>query len=301
MLFFCVVEFYNSISCLRLYRMNQTDKFLPRYIQFANQIQTQISRGTLKPDEMLPPQRQLAEQFGTTLMTIRKAINVLEEEGLLRSEHGVGTFVARPDLAEDSYQLFSFSAQMNETSMRQPMHQPTRQPAHQSAYKVETRVLLVDPKVEHEKARQALRLSRRSGISLLERLRVRNEIPFAYQRSYLPAKFAAMLKKYTADSSLYGLLQTELEQPMTTAKEYVVPIVLSAAQAKKLKGKRNDPAWLSVRISANQDGVPLVYDEAILKHDCFLLTIEHTGKRTNCQLQMVDERSPEPFEYLLYD
>lgn len=265
--------------------MNQTDKFLPRYIQFANQIQTQISSGSLLPDEMLPPQRQLAEQFGTTLMTIRKAINVLEEEGMLRSEHGVGTFVARPDLPEDEYQLLSFSSQMSQSPSQ----------------RAKTQVLKVEAKVEHEKARQALRLSKRSNVCLLERLRLRNEGPFAHQRSYLPSRFASVLKKYAADSSLYALLQKELGQPMTTAKEYVQPIVLTAEQANLLKGKRGDPAWLSVRISSNQAGVPLVYDEAILKHDSFILTIDHTGKRTNYELKMVDENSPQPFEYLLHD
>lgn len=285
MIFFSELKSSITLYLDGLLLMNQTNKFLPRYIQFANQIQSQISRGSLKPDEMLPPQRQLAEQFGTTLMTIRKAINVLENEGLLRSEHGVGTFVARPDLAEDSYQLLSFSTQMN----------------HRATTKTETQVLKIDPKVVYEKAHKALRLSKRSNVSLLERLRLRNDLPLAHQRSYLPSKFASLLKKYTTDSSLYGLLQEELGLPMTTAKEYVLPIVLSAEQAKMLNSKRGDPAWLSVRISANQDGIPLVYDEAILKHDSFIVTIEHTGKRANCELKMVDESSPEPFEYLLYD
>jgi len=262
--------------------MNQTNKFLPRYIRFANQLQAQISRGELAPGEMLPPQRALAEQFGTTLMTIRKAINVLEEEGLIRSEHGVGTFIARPDLQEEQYQLLSLSSEMNQRSSEE----------------TETRLLHVDRATEHEQARQALKLPQKNLVSLLERLRIKNNTPFAYQRSYLPAKFADMLSTYTSNSSLYRLLQAETGQAMAMAKEYVIPIVLSSEQATHLQSKPGEPAWLSIRLSSTQDGVPLIYDEAILKHDSFVITVDHMGKRTKYQLNMIDERSPNMFSYL---
>jgi len=45
--------------------------------------------------------------------------------------------------------------------------------------------------------------------------------------------------------------------------------------------------------------VPLVYDEAILTQESFVITVEHMGKRTNCQLNMIEESSPDVFTYLL--
>lgn len=263
--------------------MNHTDKFLPRYIQFANQIQAQITGGTFAPGEMLPSQRDLAEQFGTTLMTIRKAINVLEEEGLLRSEHGVGTFVTKPDLQEEQYQLLSVSTEMNQRPIGE----------------TETRVLRIVPNVTHPRASLALRLPKNNALILLERLRIRNGIPFAYQRSFLPPQFAEMIQGYTPTSSLYTLLHNETGQAMAMAKEFLQPIILTPEDADLLHGNHGDPAWLSIRVSSTQEGVPLVFDEAILTQESFVLTVDHIGKRTNCQFNMLDETSPDVFNYLM--
>lgn len=263
--------------------MNQTDKLLPRYIKFARQLQAMITSGSLPPGEMLPAQRELAQQCGTTLMTIRKAINVLEEEGLIRSEHGVGTFVTCPELQEEPYQLFSLSSEMN----------------RRSTGETETQVLSVESTVYDEKACRALKLPTQSPVSRLDRLRIKHGMPFAYQRSFLPPQFADMLRQYTTNASLYGLLQKETGHAMAMAKEYLQPIVVSGKQARLLHCANGEPAWLSIRISTTQEGTPMVYDEATLRHDSFVMTVDHIGRRTNCQLNMIDDTSTDVFRYLI--
>ncbi len=265
--------------------MNTTDKLLPRYIKLANQLQHHINEGELVPGEKLPPQRELAEKFGTTLMTIRKALNVLETEGLIRTEHGVGTFVVSPHLQEDQFQLLSLSNEMKQRSFAG----------------AETQVLGIEHDIQHDKAKQALKLPKRSAVSSLARLRIINGVPFAYQQSFLPPQLAQVAQAYTPNASLYDLLQEETGQAITMAKEYLTPLVLSEEQAKLLQCQVGDPAWLSVRISSTQEGVPVVYDEAILKQDYFVITVEHMGRRANCQLKMLDENSPDIFTYLVED
>lgn len=43
----------------------------------------------------MPGQHELARQFGVSLTTMRTAIGILDQEGLLRTEHGLGTFVSK--------------------------------------------------------------------------------------------------------------------------------------------------------------------------------------------------------------
>lgn len=66
----------------------------PTYVKVADAIRTAIADGELTPGEQLPAGPKLAEQFGVALMTVRRAIDALRAEGLLRSAHGVGVFVA---------------------------------------------------------------------------------------------------------------------------------------------------------------------------------------------------------------
>jgi GntR family transcriptional regulator, transcriptional repressor for pyruvate dehydrogenase complex len=54
----------------------------------ARQIEKQIHRGGLKPDEMLPPENDLVKQFGVGRNTVREAMRILEASGLVRIKRG---------------------------------------------------------------------------------------------------------------------------------------------------------------------------------------------------------------------
>ena len=62
--------------------------------QLAEQIRTAVSHGRLKERDRLPSVRELAETAGVNVNTVRGVYTRLEAEGVVRSEHGRGTFVA---------------------------------------------------------------------------------------------------------------------------------------------------------------------------------------------------------------
>jgi len=66
----------------------------PLYQQVANSLRRQIVDGTIAVGDQLPPHRQLAVQFGVSVITINKALSGLVSEGVLNSRVGRGTFVA---------------------------------------------------------------------------------------------------------------------------------------------------------------------------------------------------------------
>lgn len=60
----------------------------------AAQLEHLILKGQYSVGARLPPERDLAEQFGVGRSTMREALSVLQTSGLLRIEHGIGVFVA---------------------------------------------------------------------------------------------------------------------------------------------------------------------------------------------------------------
>lgn len=66
---------------------------VPLYQQIANDLRSEISDGTLGPGDQLPTQEELRERYATTRMTVRQALNVLVNEGLVYSEVPRGMFV----------------------------------------------------------------------------------------------------------------------------------------------------------------------------------------------------------------
>ena len=70
---------------------------IPVYEQLMEQIRQQIMLGDLKPDEGLPSVRGLAAELRISALTVKKAYDRLEEEGLVVTVHGKGTYVAQTD------------------------------------------------------------------------------------------------------------------------------------------------------------------------------------------------------------
>ncbi len=66
--------------------------------QLAQQLERAIVQRTFLPGQRLPPERVWAAQLGASRATLREALRLLAERGLVVQRHGAGTFVAeRPD------------------------------------------------------------------------------------------------------------------------------------------------------------------------------------------------------------
>jgi len=63
------------------------------YEQIVQQVEESIHKGAFKPGEQLPPERELAQQFGVSRTAVREAVKALREKGLVEAYAGRGTFV----------------------------------------------------------------------------------------------------------------------------------------------------------------------------------------------------------------
>ena len=70
-----------------------TDNPDPMYRQVTDQIRDAIASRELQPDEMLPSIRELALALDVSVITIKRAYQDLEAEGLIRTRRGMGSFV----------------------------------------------------------------------------------------------------------------------------------------------------------------------------------------------------------------
>jgi GntR family transcriptional regulator len=68
----------------------------PVYQQIADELRTRIHRGVYPPGSQLPSEGDLVGEFGVTRVTVRRALAVLENEGLAELVRGKGMFVPQP-------------------------------------------------------------------------------------------------------------------------------------------------------------------------------------------------------------
>jgi len=78
----------------------------PIYHQIEMQLRDLIISGQLPPGTPLPSIRQLSQDLGCSVITTRRVYQDLENEGIIRTRKGIGTFVAEVGLQErERYKL----------------------------------------------------------------------------------------------------------------------------------------------------------------------------------------------------
>jgi GntR family transcriptional repressor for pyruvate dehydrogenase complex len=73
-----------------VYKLVRTSRL---YEQIVQQIEESIVKGTLKPGDQLPAERELAQKFGVSRTAVREAVKALREKGLVEAYSGRGTFI----------------------------------------------------------------------------------------------------------------------------------------------------------------------------------------------------------------
>lgn len=163
---------------------------VPYYFQLKEFLAGEISSGRWAIGWQLPSEPALSGHFGVSRATVRQALAELENEGLIRTERGKGTFVSRPR----SSWLIQSKASFYEEATR-------------LGHAVHSRVLLRELGKLPDWAAQALELPRHSDGVRLERVRDIDGRTVMYVQNYLPGEYAAPV--FEADlesSSLYAAL-----------------------------------------------------------------------------------------------
>ena len=88
------------------------------YHEIVDQIRELIAAGRIKPGDRLPPERELAELFDASRNSVRDAMRVLEQMGLIESRQGDGTYV-RSVSAERLAEPLALMLLQSRTQMRE--------------------------------------------------------------------------------------------------------------------------------------------------------------------------------------
>jgi GntR family transcriptional repressor for pyruvate dehydrogenase complex len=73
-----------------MYKIVRTSRL---YEQIVQQVEESVQKGILKQGDKLPPERDLAQQFGVSRTAVREAVKALREKGLVEAYPGRGTFI----------------------------------------------------------------------------------------------------------------------------------------------------------------------------------------------------------------
>jgi GntR family transcriptional regulator len=231
----------------------------PKYLRIYTDLRERIAGGRWPAGSPLPAQRELADEFGVSIMTLRQALQLLADEGLIDTRHGSGTFVAAR-YAYDLGHLSSFASDL----------------ARQGA-EISTRLLAAETVAAPEPV--DARLGGPGEVLRLRRLRLIGGRPLVLQTSYLPFPLVRALDP--GDLGRRGIYTVLAEHGLAVARAYetITPTALSPRDARDLDRPPASLALLSHRVSFTAADVPVVDDHALLPGDSVAVTASRSPDR----------------------
>ena len=214
----------------------------PLYHQIAENLR-QVIKGELEPGDMLPSEWDLSGLYGVNRLTVRRAIDDLERDGLLVRRHGVGTFVANSTEA----QIYP-----SELSFTKNMQQIGRVPSSQ--------VISIQTLPATGEVTRLLGLEVDSSVFKLVRIRLVDGDPLMLETTYLSQeRFPDLVEADLNAGSLYNFLSTHYQVDIVALDQVMEPTLLTAREAELLKVEPGSPAILSEMVGFTADGSPIEY------------------------------------------
>ena len=190
----------------------------------------------LAPHDRLPTERELAERFHVSRMTVRRALDRLEVEGRVYRVQGAGTFVAPPSITK-SFSLSSFSEDMRTRGMEP------------GSVLIRSDLVPAGARTGHD-----LKISPGAEVVRIDRLRTADGTPMCLEHVYLPAHLVPGILEEDLERSLYALMESRYKIRVLEADQSVHSTVLGRHQARLLEVPPLSPALLVERTTFDQRG-----------------------------------------------
>lgn len=241
-------------------RIDRASK-LPLYHQLYVLLRGNIMRGDLEPGDALPTESELMERYEVSRTTVRQALDILVNEGLIYRQQGQGTFVAHPTLTQSASRIVSFTEDMRRRGL-----------------KPGTQILDTGLVPAPDDVAEALQIRPGEEVSCLERLRLADGEPISLEKSYLVHVYCpGILGGDYAQTSLRQALELKYGIRLVRAKQTIRAIVASREVAKKLSIRVSAPLLFIERVSYSQNDIPVEFLQVYHRGDRYVLYSELQG------------------------
>ena len=252
---------------------------IPLHHQVYLDLLAKIEAGEWAVGDRLPPERELAERYGCSLITVRRALADLAREERLERTRGRGTFVTTPRIVRDLTSTFSFGEEMELRGLRP-----------------RTELLTARREPASEAVAATLRLEPGAEVIFLERRRGAADVPLLLEQVRLSAeRFPDLLDADLEHGSLYDFLAVRYDCHVERLRETLEPILLPSREARLLGHERGLPALLLEGTAYDQDELPVVASRTYVPGQRSKFLIESTGRWAR-GLRAMRAPSAEPLE-----
>ena len=238
---------------------NRPSSLLPKYHKLAETLRQQIQSGQLRSGEQITSEPLLCESYKLSRGTVRQAIHVLVDEGLLHREQGRGTFVASSNGRSQHFSLSSFADEMR---------RQRRQPG--------TRVLINEVIPASAEVAKRLGVSPETPVLHIQRLRLADGQPVVLETRYLAQSLCPQLANEDLENeSIHWLLVQKYQIPLVRMEHIVEIQPIPQAVATLLQTSPDPMAFhvdrLTFTTNSAGEKIPAVWFQAVYLQEQFAI------------------------------
>ncbi len=201
------------------------NSFEPAYIQLVYILKKQVASGELRAGDRLPSESQICMQYKVSPMTVRRAINILSDQGVVDNAQGRGTFVKPLKLSTASFHLMELQEIFNNDRTNVSI--------------LEARIISAD-----QKAALKLKVPEGERIIYIRRLLSRGDDPLLYHREclvYDPER--AVVESELEVTSLRCLFKGEESSDFKYGELSIEVTVINREEAEILQAQEGSAAF----------------------------------------------------------
>ncbi len=230
-----------------------------KYQAIAADLREKITRGIYQPDDQLPPSGELERTYQASKMTVKHALDYLENAGLIVKRRGSGTFVKGLDTTDlDRLVQRSRSQLLGMSSVY-------------AGRAVKSKVLTFEAIAAPEAARAQLRLEVGSFVYHIVRVRYLDGKPLILEKSYMPVVLLPNLRQQHAEQSIFSFVRDELHLRIQSVHHIVRVRGADAIEAAELRLASGAPVAVVQETYFLASGVPFNYSIATHEPEHFAL------------------------------
>ena len=227
-------------------------KPLPRYMQVMNYYIPLIKSGKLKEGEKMPTEEEICELFNISRITVRRALDGLQQGGYIYKQQGRGSFVMMKKAGFQLNHLKGFTEEMKMLG---------KEPSSE--------IISFDTVAPSQKVAEILNIDVHQKIYLLERLRLADGVPIAIERVHLPFYRFPTLGTVNLQESLYEILHYQYGCESFKGMQEIRAGLASDEEAKRLQVERGCAVLHIHRTTYEQDGMAYEYVESTYRGDLY--------------------------------
>ena len=236
---------------------------LPVYTQIAEAMAAVLRSGALPVGSLLPPERLLSEMYGVSRLTLRQAMSLLEDEGLIESHRGRGTFVSNQRLRKRIQEMRGFTEEILARGGKPKS--------------VVLSLKLITP---NRRARDFFGLGEGKKVYELCRLRLNGTLPVAFEEAQIPEDLCPWLDRHDFTRiSLYRVLEESYGLFLGSCVEEISARQPTATQRKLLKAPGKGAVLVVNRQSFTTTGQAIELTTSVYRGDLYSAVVSSVRVR----------------------